>query len=849
MTPETPAPTVPHGLTASAAAARLAADGPNELPTGRDRGLVAQTLDVVRQPMILLLLGAASVHLLLAEPLDTVLLLGSVLLVVAISVGQEHRTEAALDALRDLSSPRALVVRDGEERRIPGREVVRGDLVLLSEGDRVPADALVVRATSLAADESMLTGEPGPVRKAAAPDPDAALPRPGADDPSAVYSGTLIVRGHGAAVVRATGPRSELGIIGGALGGLGGGRTPLQGEVDRLVRIIAAIALGAVVVVVLAFQAFRGGWLEGLLAGIAAAMAMLPEEYPIVLTVFLALGAFRMSRDQVLARRTAVIETLGSVSVLCVDKTGTLTANRMRVAELVVDGRAHPVDGVALPHVVHEVAEVAALASTATRFDPMDRAVRMLAEETLGIDVDDRDGWEIVREYPLRDDLFATSTVWRTPDGSLRIATKGAPEAVLALADPATDVRAAAEDALAAAAEDGRRVLGVATGRLEQDAEVPDHQEGLPLAFLGLVCLEDPVRPGVPASVSECARAGVRTVMITGDHPATALAVARHIGLRRTDRCLTGAELETLDGPELIEAVRDVDVYARIVPDQKLRLVRTLQSCDEVVGMTGDGVNDAPALAAADVGIAMGARGTDVAREAAALVITDDDFTSIVRGIRQGRGIFLNLRKAMAYIVAVHVPILGMTLIPVFSSSLPLVLLPVQVAFLELIIDPACSIAFEAEEHDPTVMDQPPRHHDEPLLGQGVLLIAVLQGLGVLVGVVAVYAWGVAGGWDADVVRSATFVALVAGNLGLILTNRSWRLSLIRTLRERRNPVLPWILAGATALLIAVLGVPVLRDALGFGRLGIDVALAAGATAVAGVLWFEGWKAISRTRA
>ena len=336
--------------------------------------------------------------------------------------------------------------------------------------------------------------------------------------------------------------------------------------------------------------------------------------------------------------------------------------------------------------------------------------------------------------------------------------------------------------------------------------------------------------------------------MITGDHPATALAVARRIGLGRTDRCLTGAELETLDGDALADAVLTVDVYARIVPDQKLRLVRTLQASGAVVGMTGDGVNDAPALAAADVGIAMGARGTDVAREAAALVITDDDFTSIVRGVRQGRGIFLNLRKAMAYIVAVHVPILGMTLLPAFSASLPLVLLPVQVAFLELIIDPACSIAFEAEEHDPTVMDQPPRADDDPLIGRGVLTIAVLQGIAVLAGVIAVYLWGVRAAWEADIVRSATFAALVGGNLALILTNRSWRLSLGRTLIERRNPVLPWILVGAVGLLVAVLGVPTLRDALGFGPIPMSAALASGAAAASGIAWFEVWKAVMRSR-
>ena len=802
--------------------------------------------------MILLLLGAGLVHLLLAEPLDAVLLLASVLLVIAISVGQEHRTEAALAALRDLSSPRALVIRDGAEVRVPGREVVRGDVVLLGEGDRVPADAVLLHATSLATDESMLTGESAPVRKAASVAVDAPLGRPGGEDPASVFSGTLVVRGRGTAVVRATGPRSELGAIGGALGSLGGGRTPLQGEVDRLVRVIATVAVAAVAVavVVVAYRLIRGDWLEGLLAGIAAAMAMLPEEYPIVLTVFLALGAWRMSRGNVLARRSAVIEALGSATVLCVDKTGTLTANRMRVAEVVVAGRSHAVDDAPLPAAARELAEDAALAASAGRFDPMDRAVRELAEAALGLDVDDRDGWEVVAEYALSDALFATSTAWRRPDGGILVATKGAPEAVAVLCDLSADESEAMEAALAVAAEDGRRVLAVAQGRLGADAAaLPADQAELRLELLGLVCLQDPVRPGVPDAVAECARAGVRTVMITGDHPATARSIAREIGLGRPDDHLTGAELEALDDEALSRAVDRVDVYARVVPAQKLRLVRALQARGEVVGMTGDGVNDAPALAAADIGIAMGGRGTDVAREVAALVITDDDFTSIVRGVRQGRGIFHNLRRAMAYILAVHAPILGMALVPVFVADWPLVLLPVQVAFLELIIDPACSIAFESEETDPAVMDQAPRRRGDPLLGAGVLRIAILQGLGVLAGVLGVFLRGVAQGWDGGVVRSAAFTALVAGNLALILTNRSWRLSAVRAGIERRNPALPWILLGAVGLLVAVLGLPVLRDALGFGVLPPMTGVAAAAAAIAGVGWFEVWKAAGRARA
>ena len=834
-------------LTSQEAARRLATDGPNELPTAKKRNLLQQAWAVVREPMLLLLLGAGTVNFLLSEPLDGVILMSFVVVVIAISIYQEHKTENALAALRDLSSPRALVVRDGRQVRVPGRDVVCGDTVLLAEGDRVPADAVLVECVNLSADESALTGESVPVRKtAAAGTAGAGMGRPGGDATPWVFSGTLVVKGHGIALVEQTGTGTELGRIGTALRTIEPERTPLQREIGRLVRVIAGVSLGAAAVVIIIFGLTRGHWLEGLLAGIATAMAMLPEEFPVVLTVFLALGAWRMSGRHVLTRRPPVIETLGSATAICVDKTGTLTMNSMTVAELAVGGSAHVLDGRPLPEPFHEIAEFAVLASPIDPFDPMDRAFKDLGDKYLpGTEHLHRD-WELVREYPLSEKLLALSHVWRSPDAiDYVVAAKGAPEAIADLCHLGPGERAALTEQVEAATAGGLRVLAVARAQFSQAQGLPAAQHDFAFQLLGLAGLHDPVRPGVAGAVADCARAGVRVVMITGDYPGTALAIARQAGLDHTAECITGPELEAMSDDELARRIRTVSVFARMVPEQKLRLIRALKANGEVVGMTGDGVNDAPALRAADIGIAMGARGTDVARESADLVITDDDFTSIAGGVRQGRGIFANLRKAMSYIIAVHVPIFGMSLIPVFVAGWPLVLLPVQIAFLELIIDPACSVVFESEQIDPKIMNQPPRGHGEPMFGGRTLAIAVLQGLSVLTAVLGIYLWTVLSGRPDNDVRSVTFAALVAGNLALILVNRSWRLPVWQTFRQRRNRTLKWILAAAAVLLIVILTVPWLRGAFGFGAMRPTDWLAALGAGFLGVAWFEAYKALA----
>lgn len=843
MTHKQPATAGFIGLSEAEVIRRRQAEGFNENPHASSRGVFAIAIEVMREPMFLLLVACGSFYLLMGELSDALMLLGFVFVVMGITIVQERRTERALDALRDLSSPRALVLRDGRQRRIAGREVVRGDLVLLAEGDRVPADAVLRQAFNLYADESLLTGESVPVRKASSKTA-SEIGKPGGDDLPDVFSGSLITSGQGVAEVLATGVRTELGRIGKALQSIEPESTPLQGETGRMVRKLATIGLGLCAVVIVAYGLTRGNtlqsWGKAVLAGITMAMAVLPEEFPVILTIFLALGAWRISRSRVLTRRMPAIETLGAATVLCTDKTGTLTQNQMTVRRLYADGKTFVASqGATLPQCFHALLEYGVLASKKEAFDPMERALRTLGAEHLGQTEHWHEGWEMVRDYPLSPELLALSHVWRVADGhSFVVAAKGAPEAIAELCHlHGVQVEAMAEQVVRMAA-DGLRVLGVAQARWPQD-QLPQEQHDFIFEFLGLVGLEDPVRPNVPATVQECSTAGIRVIMITGDHPDTARSIARQIGLRSREQVVTGPELDAMSDEELTGRIPDVDVFARVVPEQKLRLVNALKANGEVVAMTGDGVNDAPALKAAHIGIAMGGRGTDVAREASDLILLDDDFGSIVQAVRLGRRIYDNIRKAVGYTLSIHVPIAGLSILPVFFADWPLLLLPVHIVFLELIIDPACALIFEAEGAEKDIMLRSPRRPGERLFDAKVVLNSVLQGGGVLAALLVVY-WvsGSLGQGGEDTRRAFVFTTLVAGNLALILTNRSWVRSIVAMFREP-NAALWWVVCGAGTTLGLVLSVPALRNIFHLGvlrPLDVGFCVLMGAMSVG---WFE----------
>ncbi|HEX5854775.1 MAG TPA: cation-translocating P-type ATPase, partial [Thermoanaerobaculia bacterium] len=712
-------------------------------------------------------------------------------------------------------------------------------LLVLSEGDRVPADATLLQESNLAVDESLLTGESLPVRKAAR-EGTAAGP-PGDDDRGSVYSGTLVVSGDALARVDSTGSRTAIGKIGRSLETITVGRTRLQLETARLVRRLAVIGLSLCAAVVVLYGLTRGSWLQGLLAGLALAMAVLPEEFPVILTIFFAIGAWRISRRRVLTRRLPAIESLGAATVLCVDKTGTLTMNRMAVERVFAGGIFSEVSdgGDALPPAVRDVVECGMLASKENPFDPMEQAIRALDRRLRPDAARGSSKRKLVRAYPLSPELLAMSHVWRSAEtGKFVIATKGAPEAIGVFCRLTRSETEALTKAVHVLAGEGLRVLAVARGTFDFP-ELPVDQRDFDLELLGLLGLADPVRPQVPDAIRECRDAGIRVVMITGDYPVTAVHIARAIGLGRSPgvSVLTGAELEGMDDVSLRDRIQTVDVFARVRPEQKLRIVRALKANGEVVAMTGDGVNDAPALKAAHIGIAMGGRGTDVARESAALVLLDDDFSSIVAAIRLGRRIFENIRKAMAYVLSVHVPIAGTSLIPIVLKW-PLVLLPVHIVFLELVIDPACSVVFEAEPEDANLMDRPPRDPKEPLLTRRTVALALLDGALALLVVLAVLAWSVGRGDGAEKARAIAFSTLLLLNLGLILTNRSGPRTAIHALRVR-NRALWWVVGGALAVLAASLSLAPLRSVLRFESLSLaELGLVVSAGA-AGLLGFE----------
>ena len=832
---ETSAPT---GLSQTEAEARLAREGFNELADAGHHSLWRTIWGVVKEPMLLLLLAAGFIYLLLGDVHDALVLIAFAGLSIVITIVQEERTGRAIEALRDYSMPHALVIRDGVRRQVPARELVRGDLLLVAEGDRIAADGWVIDHDGLQADEAILTGESVPVRKTAltsAPPADTAPaepPLPGGDDLPYLYSGTLVVRGTGMVRIAATGPRSQIGQIGASLAGVDVEAPRLTQQTGRLVRWFALLGGGISLLAVLLYGTLRGGWLDALLAGIALGMSMLPEEFPVVLAVFMAMGALRMSRARVLTRRGAAIETLGAATVLCTDKTGTLTQNRMEIAELrLPDGRSFgpqpeqmteqmteqgPEQGLVLPDAFVELAGLGILACMEEPFDPMETAFHALGERHQGDSLSWRQdaGWTLRHHYALAPELLAMSHVWGSADGGDHlVATKGAPEAIADLCHMAAPERQAMKAAVAEMAARGLRVLGVAEAAWANDAALPDHQHQFTFAFRGLVGLADPIRASVPDAVAQLQQAGIRIVMITGDYPDTARAIAAQAGIA-PGGVMSGPELAALDDAALAAQVHDIAVFARVMPDQKLRIVQALKACGEIVAMTGDGVNDAPSLKAAHIGIAMGERGTDVAREASAIVLLDDDFGTIATAVRLGRRIYDNLRKAMGFIVAVHLPIGGLALAPLLTSW-PIILGPLHIALLEMVIDPVCSLAFEAETEEDDIMARPPRAPDSPLFSRILVGWSAVQGIVTLVALIALLLWARAAGMETGELRSVVFAGLVAAVVVLVFVNRAFGRTRLPS-RSHFNLPLALILLIVSGMMALLFGTPFVAELFRF---------------------------------
>ena len=796
---------LPTGLDSDSALKRLREEGPNELGISQRRTLPDILIEVLREPMFLLLLGAGAIYFAMGDSGEALILLAFVFIIMGITAFQERRTDNALAALRDMSSPRALVIRSGETVRIAGRDVVREDVLLLAEGDRIPADGTLLDAHELATNESMLTGESESVMK-----------QPG----DMVYAGTLVVAGQGVVKVIATAHHTEMGRIGKSLESIAMTHSPLREEMSRLTRRLAIMGLLLSSGLVLLFWWLRGGWLDALLAGIALAMSLLPQEFAVIMIIFMAMAARRLASQQVLTRRLHSIETLGETSVLCVDKTGTLTENRMRVAALCADNQTVDLSQtmlMPLPDSHLALLEYAVLASEITPHDPMEQAFHQLADEHLSHTDRRHPDWQLAREYELSPQLLAMTHLWQVDEGIHDIvAAKGAPEAIAELCALSIELRDEIAAQAAAMADRGLRVLGVASARHRSGTPWPEQQKSFDFQWLGLVALADPLRTEVPDAVAQCQRAGIRVVMITGDHPRTAQAIARQAGIHSSD-VITGSEIAGMNPQQIAERVATVNVFARVKPAQKLALVEALKSQGHVVAMTGDGVNDAPALKAAHIGIAMGQRGTDVAREAASLVLLKDDFDSIVQAIRMGRRTFANMRQAMIYTLAVHIPIAGLALLPVLFG-LPLILAPLHIAFLELVIDPACSIVFEAEEAEEDLMTVPPRKINEALLSGSHIVRSLAFGSLSTAIIFGLYAWLLSNDVAAATAATAAFVTLVTANAALILPSRSSQPQWKR-LWHKLTPTSLWVLGLTLLAMAAITRIDVLAQPFRFAPL------------------------------
>lgn len=816
------------GLTTEEVAIQRKKFGSNLLPASQPKSLFSIILKVIKEPMFLMLLLAGAIYMALGDRAEAAFLLSFVFVVIGITLSQERKTQRALESLRELSSPRALVIRDGEEIRISGRDVVPGDLLVLNEGDRIPADALLVQG-QLSVDESLLSGESVPLNKLSSSSSSTiALGEPGDVSISSLFGSTVVTKGYGLAVVQATGSATAVGHIGQTLTRADEIPSGLLQASRSLIKNLTIIGLG------LATALFLVNWLwnarsvlESLLSSIALSMAILPEEIPVILTVFLALGAWRMTKYKVLTREVTAVEALGAITTLAVDKTGTLTQNHMQIEELSVENELfRSMQNEELPESFHTMLEFAMLATPTNPFDPMEKAIQRFGHTKLSGTEHIHDDRFPEYQYELSPEILAMTHVFSCEEPNLyMLATKGSPEAVIDLCHLPQHESEKIHLQVEEMAKRGLRVLGIAKGEwqaTDTHEEKPLSQHDFDFTFLGLIGFLDPVRPEVPDAVAECQNAGIRILMLTGDHPATAQAIAKQIGLSEHADVIIGDEISILDDDALRIRLQKTEVCARMKPEHKLRLIQVLQQAGEVMAMTGDGVNDAPALKAANIGIAMGERGTDVARESAALVLLNDSFKSIVKAIMQGRQIYDNITKATRFVIAVHLPIIALTLVPALLHW-PTMIQPLHIVLLQLLIDPACAIVFEAETASNDIMRRPPRNPLATPFSRKNIGFALLQGSGIAFILLLGCAILQMIEWTETEIRVSIFTALVPALFFLVLFNLNRDKEALHTSKQR-NPWLLYMLLGVSLILICILFIPTLREIMGFDPITLLIA-------------------------
>jgi len=836
-----------EGLSAEEAQRLQAQYGKNELVSLKKDGFFKKTLHVLAEPMFLLLLAAAVIYFILGEPRDGAIMLVFVLGVIGIELLQSWKTDRTLNALKDLSAPQSMVLRDGKEIQIASADLVPGDIMLVCEGLKLPADGLILRCNDLCVDESSLTGEAEGVWKIPVDDASASDNMPPSGDywrKDCCYAGTLVTQGSAALRVEKIGASTEYGKIGSHVAAAPESSTPLQQQTNSLVNRCAGIAAALFVLVAavtwfnIPDHSFWDRLIESILSGITLTMAMIPEEFPVILTVFLSMGAWRLAKKKSLVRRLPSVETLGAISVLCVDKTGTLTMNQMRVQQTwVFDGDEDI------------LCEMMGLACETEAYDPMEQAMLDYCE-TISISKDHLFGGTLLSEYAFTNELKMMGHIWRHEEEIL-IAAKGSPERILTICDLTKQERGSAEEKIRELSEQGLRVIAVAMTKLAGESEIPASLTDCSLTFLGLVGLADPLRDTVKDDIALCNRAGIRVVMITGDNGITAGAIAKQIGMPHTDNIITGDMLERMSDEELRKKVKKISIFSRVIPEHKMRIVKAFKENGEIVAMTGDGVNDAPALKYADIGIAMGKRGSEVSREAADLILMDDNFSTIVDTVKDGRRIYDNLRKAVGYVFSIHIPIaLASLLAPLLGiDPAGLLLLPLHVVLLELVIDPTCSVVLERQPAETDLMERRPRDPKEKLLTASTLLKSVAQGLMIFLASFGAYFYALSQNPEqAPAARSMGLTVLILSNLFLVQINSSSWDSIFFSVKSLIKDKVMWAaniltLLGLLVLLYAPFGGFLKLAPLRLGQFACAAGLAA-----ASVLWYELVKLVRKLR-
>lgn len=829
------------GLTATEAKQLQEQYGKNELTTQKKESFFKKVLHIICEPMFLLLIVAATIYFILGEPRDGAIMLIFVVGIISIDVIQEWKTDKTLNALKDLSAPHITVIRDGKEQTIASADLVPGDFMMIYEGVKIPADGAVLKCNDLCVDESSLTGEAEGVWKISTESAESTSDYWRRDY---CYAGTLVTQGTATVLVEKIGSSTEYGKIGANVASAPEEPTPLQKQTGSLVKLCAGIAavlfalVGIFTWLNIPDHNFGDRLIESILSGITLAMAMIPEEFPVILTVFLSMGAWRLAKKQSLVRKLPSVETLGAVSVLCVDKTGTITMNQMTVQDTwAIDGNTNA------------LCEVMGMGCETDAYDPMEKAMLRHCE-VLGISKEHLFGGELISEYPFTNELKMMGHVWRRDDG-ITVAAKGSPERILAICELTDLEKQAAEQKITEMSKRGLRVIAVATANPQNEAEIPVQITDCRLTLCGLIGLADPPRESVKADIAVCNRAGIRVVMITGDNGITAASIAKKIGMQNSDHIITGDMLNEMTEEELRKKVKDVSIFSRVIPEHKMRIVKAFKDNGEIVAMTGDGVNDAPALKYADIGIAMGKRGSEVSREAADLILMDDNFTTIVETVKDGRRIYDNIRKAVGYVFTIHIPIAFASLLAPMIGITPsaLFLLPLHVVLLELLIDPTCSIVLERQPAETDIMERSPRNPKEKLLTAKTLTKSIFQGLIIFVASFGTYYTILDRTADnAPVARAMGLAIIMLSNLFLVQVNSSDHDFAYQSIKRLMKDKVMWAVNLGTLAMLGIILYSPLNVLLKLAPLSASLLLRAACIAAVAVFWYELVKLIKKTK-